>query len=80
MAILANESGANFQEKDSTLKERDSTKAEVSEEVEAFKKTPDFAQIVRKHCLAKLNKIFGDLVTQIHEVQPECPIDQVKGF
>lgn len=54
-----------------TLQERDSTKYEAYQAVEAFLKGSDFVQVDEKICLAKLIKIYVDLVTQIWEVQSE---------
>lgn len=54
-----------------TVQERDSTKYEVSQAVEAFLKSGNFVQADEKICLAKLIKIYVDLVTQIWEVQSE---------
>lgn len=45
-----------------------------------FKKTFNFACIVASHCLAKLIKIYGDLVTRIKEVQLEFSAYRVKGL
>lgn len=56
------------------------TKVESAGTEEAVQKSFDFAWDTEKHCLAKFIKIYGDLVTQIREVQPEYLVDQVKGL
>lgn len=86
-ATLAKEKDATVQKmkvtlqrQEATEKERDAAKSEASSAVEVFKKTTEFARIAENHCLAKLIKIYGDLVTQIKEVQSKLPVDQVKGL
>lgn len=67
-ATLAKDKVVALREKEAALKERDSTKAEASGTMEIFKKTVEFAWIAEKHFMAKLIKIYCDLVMHIHEI------------
>lgn len=54
---------ATLPEKESILHDRDSANAEASGANEALKKKDESDRIAEKHCLAKLMKIYGNLVT-----------------
>lgn len=54
--------------------------AEALSAVKAYKKMPQFAQIAENYYLAKLMKIYGDLVTHIQGVPPNFPVHQVQGL
>lgn len=64
-------------ELEAALQERGNDKAEVFEVVEVFWKMPDFALAADKPYLAKLIKIYGDLVTQIRE---NFRLTKLRGF
>lgn len=48
--------------------------------MESYKQPSEFAQTSENHWLAKRIKVYGDLVTRIQGVQPNFPVDQVKGL